>query len=270
MAAIISKIIAVANQKGGVGKTTTATNLGAGLAIRGFRTLLIDLDPQCNATYTYLDADIIKETLANVLIGNEQRIPLIDAVYETHIENFHIVPAHIRLAVLEQQVRLEEQYRLRDAIYQLTGYDFIILDCPHTLGVTITQAFLAATHIIVPITAEYYSLDGVIDLSQTIEVAKRPNPGLRVLGYLITRFDTRTTISHSVLDKVQEMFPGDVFETVIRANTKLQSAPAYRKSIYEHAPSSAGANDYDALIDEALERLQINQNLHLVTEAING
>jgi chromosome partitioning protein len=266
----MNTVIAIANQKGGVGKTTTATNLAAGLAIRGFRTLLIDLDPQCNATYTYLSTDIIKETLANVLIGNEQRLPMIDAVYETHIEGFHLVPASIRLAVIEQQVRLEEQYRLRDAIEQLTDYDFILLDCPHTLGVTLTQAFLAATHIIVPITAEYYSLDGVIDLTQTIEVAKRPNPALAVLGYLINRFDSRTTISRSVLDKVQEMFPGQVFDTIIRANTKLQSAPAYRKSIYEHAPNSAGASDYDGLCDEILERLQINQSLRLVKEATNG
>jgi chromosome partitioning protein len=261
------KTIAIANQKGGVGKTTTACNLAAGLAIRGFKTLLVDLDSQCNTTYTYLDPAMIQTTLADVLVGHQERLPVIDSIYETHIENLDIAPSHIRLAMLERAVQIEEQYRVKDSLESLSGYDFALIDCPPSLGMTLTQALLASSHVIVPIAAQYYPLEGVVDLASTIQATKRPNPSLSILGYLMTAFDIRTSISREALAKVQEMFGDLVFETIIRNNTKLQTAPAYRKSIYEHAPDSHGSKDYDALTEEVLQRLEMSGALRVVKEA---
>ncbi|HEX8474646.1 MAG TPA: ParA family protein [Pyrinomonadaceae bacterium] len=261
------KTIAVANQKGGVGKTTTAVNLAAGLAIRDYKTLLVDLDSQCNTTFTYLEPDLIKTTLADVLVGHHERPPLIDAIYETHIVNLDLAPSHIRLAMLERAVQIEEQYRLKDSLESLTGYDFAIIDCPPSLGMTLTQALLASSSVVVPIAAQYYPLEGVVDLTSTIQATKRPNPSLSILGYLITYFDPRNRICGEALNKVQTMFPGQVFETVIRTNVKLQTAPAFRKSIYEHAPESHGSKDYDTLTDEVLNRLSMSSNLRMVKEA---
>jgi chromosome partitioning protein len=261
------KTIAIANQKGGVGKTTTACNLAAGLAIRGFKTLLVDLDSQCNTTYTYLDPAMIQTTLADVLVGHQERLPVIDSIYETHIENLDIAPSHIRLAMLERAVQIEEQYRVKDSLESLSGYDFALIDCPPSLGMTLTQALLASSHVIVPIAAQYYPLEGVVDLASTIQATKRPNPSLSILGYLMTAFDIRTSVSREALAKVQEMFGDLVFETIIRNNTKLQTAPAYRKSIYEHAPDSHGSKDYDALTEEVLQRLEMSSALRVVKEA---
>lgn len=261
------RTIAIANQKGGVGKTTTACNLAAGLAIRGHKTLLVDLDSQCNTTYTYLDPAMIQTTLADVLVGHQERLPILDAIYETHIENLDIAPSHIRLAMLERAVQIEEQYRVKDSLESLSGYDFALIDCPPSLGMTLTQALLASSNVIVPIAAQYYPLEGVVDLASTIQATKRPNPSLSVLGYLMTSFDIRTSVSREALAKVQEMFGDLVFETIIRNNTKLQTAPAYRKSIYEHAPESHGSKDYEALTEEVLQRLEMGGTLRVVKEA---
>jgi chromosome partitioning protein len=260
------KTIAIANQKGGVGKTTTACNLAAGLAIRGYKSLLVDLDSQCNTTFTYLEPDTVSTTLADVLVGHHERPPLLEAIYETHIENLDLAPSHIRLAMLERAVQIEEQYRLKDALDSLDGYDFALIDCPPSLGMTLTQALLASSSVIVPVAAQYYPLEGVIDLKSTVEATKRPNPNLFVLGYLVTYFDTRNRICAEALSKIQEMFGDAVFETVIRTNVKLQTAPAFRKSIYEHAPESHGTKDYDALTDEMLKRLSMNSTLRVVKE----
>lgn len=258
------RTIAIANQKGGVGKTTTACNVAANLAIRGFKVLLVDLDSQCNTTYTYLEPDAISTTLADVLVGHHERPPLADAIYETHIQNLDIAPSHIRLAMLERAVQIEEQYRLKDALESLSGYDFALIDCPPSLGMTLTQAMLASAFVIVPVAAQYYPLEGVIDLKQTVEATKRPNPSLSVLGYVVTNFDTRNRICADALKKIQEMFGELVFETVIRTNVKLQTAPAFRQSIYEHAPESHGSKDYDALTEEMLSRLKMNSGLRAV------
>jgi chromosome partitioning protein len=261
------RTIAIANQKGGVGKTTTACNLAAGLAIRGFKTLVVDLDSQCNTTTTFLEPDAITTTLADVLVGHQERPPLVEAIYETHINNLDLAPSHIRLAMLERAVQIEEQYRLKDALESLDGYDFALIDCPPSLGMTLTQALLATQNVVVPVAAQYYPLEGVIDLKSTVEATKRPNPALSVLGYVVTNFDVRNSICGQALTKVQEMFGDLVFETVIRTNVKLQTAPAFRKSIYEHAPDSHGSKDYDALTEEMLGRLKMSSRIRAVENA---
>lgn len=262
----MTHIISVANQKGGVGKTTTAVNVAAALAIRGYRTLLVDFDMQCNTTYTFFPAAEIQAqtTLANVMIGDASRPGIEEAIYETHIENLDLAAAHIRLAVIERQVRIEEQYRLKDALTSLTEYQFIVIDCPPSLGVTLTQALLACTHVLVPIKAEFYPVEGVADLVTTIEQTKRANPQMRVAGYLVTEFDTRNDICHEALAKIRDIFGNAVFATVVRRNTRLASAPAYRRTIFEHAPDSHGASDYEALAEELLERLDVRAPLHLI------
>lgn len=263
--------IAVANQKGGVGKTTTATNVAAGLAIRGYRTLLIDLDSQCNATYTFLGRDTITNTLANVLIGTETRCALLDAIYETSITNLDLAPSHIRLAMLDRMIAIDEQYRLKNALLSVASeYEVVLIDCPPSLGMTLTSALLAATHVLVPVAAQFYPLEGVVDLKVTIEAATQPNPNLKVLGYVMTDFDSRARIAGEAHEKVKEMFGDAVFETVIRSNVKLQTAPSYQESIYEHAPASNGARDYGALTDEIVQRLRLNQPLRLVQAETAG
>ncbi len=256
-------IIAVANQKGGVGKTTTAVNLAAGLAVREQKVLLVDLDQQRNATNSF-ETPEIETNLADVLVGSKKDLkPIRDAVYETHIVGLDLVPASIRLALVDKQLSVGEQYRLKDSLSSLTEYDFIIIDCPPSLGATLTQALLAAHFVLVPIAAEFYPLEGVIDLDETIEETKRANENLRVLGYLMTRFDVRNTICKEALVKVQEMKGDKVFETAIHTNVSLQMAPAFKKSIYEHAPSSKGSSQYLYLTDEVLDRLNNSPELKL-------
>ena len=256
-------IIAVANQKGGVGKTTTAVNMAAGLAIRGYETLLVDFDSQCNSTNSFLAREIVNITLADVLVGHGDRPAIDAAIYETHLEGLDLAASHIRLAMVERQVQIEEQYRLKDALSNL-DYQFIVIDCAPSLGMTLTQALLACTHVLVPVSAQYYPLEGVIDLTETIRQTRRANNQMRALGFLVTMFDQRSGICSEAVIKLKEMFGEQVFQTIIRTNVKLQSAPAYRQSIFEHARNSYGAIDYDNLIDEALERLEVRSPLHLI------
>jgi chromosome partitioning protein len=253
----MTKIIAVANQKGGVGKTTTAVNLSAGLAVRGFKTLLIDLDQQRNATHSF-ELPEIETTLADILVGSKKELKDIrEAIYETHLVGLDLVPANIRLALVEKQSSVGEQFRLKDSLSKLTEYDFILIDCPPSLGATLTQALLASDFVLVPIAAEYYPLEGVEDLNETIEETRRANSNLQILGYLMTRYDKRNSICKEALAKVKTLYGEKVLEPLIHTNVQLQTAPAYKKSIYEHAPESKGSEDYLFLTDEILERLEI-------------
>ena len=260
-------VIAIANQKGGVGKTTTACNLAAGLAIQGYQTLLVDFDCQCNATRTFLAPDMIKTTLADCLVGERKElVPFSQAIYETHLENLDLAAAHIRLAKLEQSGQYEELFRLKDSCAGLDGYDFAIVDCPPSLGPMLTQALLASNFVLVPMAAEYYAFEGAQDLEETIKSVKRSNAALELLGYVVTRFDGRTTFSAESLEQAQKMFGDKVFDTFIRANTRLISAPASRRSIFEHAPNASGSEDYFNLTLELLARLKMTTHLRLVTK----
>lgn len=261
------KIIAIANQKGGVGKTTTACNLAAGFAHKGFRTLLVDLDQQRNATHSFSLPEI-EITLSEVLVGSKKDLKDIrEAIYETHIVNLDMVPASIRLALVEKQLTVGEQYRLKDSLTKLTEYDFILIDCPPSLGATLTQALLASNYVLVPIAAEYYPLEGVMDLDETIDETKRANETLEVIGYLMTRYDKRNSICKEALAHVKKSYGDLVFESLIHTNVSLQSAPAFKKSIYEHAPESRGSENYLFLTEEVLEKLNVDKSqLKLVTK----
>lgn len=262
------KVIAIANQKGGVGKTTTVVNLGAGLAIEGFKVLMIDLDSQCNLTRTFLAPDIIRNTLANVLIDNKgDGLPFAAAVYETHIENLDLAASHIRIARLEKSGQFDDLFRLKDALNSPSAdYDFVLIDCPPSLGVVVTQALLASDQVLVPVAAEYYAFEGTQDLEETIKSVRRSNPMLGVLGYIVTRFDSRTSASADALAQAQVMFGDKLFETLIRSNTHLIAAPAYRKSIFEYAQASRGSEDYLNLTTEFLSRLEVSSKVRLLKE----
>jgi chromosome partitioning protein len=262
------RIIAIANQKGGVGKTATSVNLAAGLASKGYKTLLMDLDSQRNATSTLIPAEIITTTLADVLLGDSNRQPLVNAIYETPIDNLDLVPAHIRLAKIERFIELEEQFRLKDSIGELTDYDLVILDCPPTLGMTLTQALLAAHFVIVPIAGDYYSHEGVIDLNESLLKAKRGNPQLEILGYLVTRYDSRMRVAKESLKLTFEKYKEKAFQAVIRELASIKTAPAMRLTVYEYDPNGDGAADYSAFTEEVIERLNLEQStrekLHVV------
>jgi chromosome partitioning protein len=261
------KTIAIANQKGGVGKTATSVNLSAGLASKGYKTLLIDLDSQRNATNTLLPSEQITTTLADVLVGDERQ-PLEDAIYETPIDNLDLVPSHIRLAKIERFIELEEQFRLKDGINTLADYDIVILDCPPTLGMTLTQALLASDFVIVPIAGDYYSHEGVIDLNESLQKARRGNTNLKILGYLMTRYDARMRVAKDSLQLMREKYKDLAFQTVIRELAAIKTAPAMRLTVYEFDPSGDGAADYSAFTEEVVTRLKLEHSqvtsLHIV------
>lgn len=262
------KIIAIANQKGGVGKTATSVNLSAGLASKGYKTLLIDLDSQRNATNTLLPSEQITTTLADVLVGDADRQSLEDAIYETPIDNLDLVPSHIRLAKIERFIELEEQFRLKDGISTLTDYDIVVLDCPPTLGMTLTQALLASDYVIVPIAGDYYSHEGVIDLNESLQKSRRGNSNLKILGYLMTRYDSRMRVAKDSLQLMRDKYKDLAFQTVIRELAAIKTAPAMRLTVYEFDPSGDGAADYSAFTEEVVERLELEKaqpaSLHIV------
>lgn len=261
------KTIAISNQKGGVGKTTTAVNLGAGLAIEGYRVLMIDLDSQCNLTRTFLSPDMIQNTLANVLIDKGEHLPFQAAIYETHIDNLDLAASHIRLARLEKSGQFDDLFRLKDALASMSAeYDFVLIDCPPSLGVVVTQALLASDGVLIPVAAEYYAFEGTQDLEETVKSVRRSNPALDIIGYIVTRFDARTTASADAYEQAKQMFGDKLFETLIRSNTHLIAAPAYRKSIFEYAQSSRGSEDYLNFTHEFLSRLEMTSKVRLLKE----
>ena len=260
----MTKIIAIANQKGGVGKTTTAINLSAGLAMKGFPTLLVDLDMQANTTVSFFHKEKIVHSLYDVLIGDDKRVPVKDAVIETELENLDLIASDIRVGKLDKFSGFQELYRLKNALAEVNDYEFCILDCPPNLGNTLTQALVAANHVVIPIKADYYSMEGVSDLIETIHYTKTGNPSLEILGVLLTEFDQRETICGQSLEAVKSQFGDLKFNIDIRKNTTLRSAPSLKKTIYEHDPKSFGASDYFDLTEEVLERLNVKSSLRVV------
>lgn len=250
-------IIVIANQKGGVGKTTTAINLSAACAFEGKKTLLIDLDPQSNSSLSFLEPTQVNGGAFEMF--TETSKPLEDFIYPTSIENLELVPARINLAKLESKLigELDAIFRLRDRIEKVRSrYDLIFIDTPPTLGLITVNALVAANYVMIPIQSSYFAMEGTDDLLETVEkVRSRPNPELNLLGVLVTLFDKRTALSKDVEAHIRGVFGPKTFDTIISRSVRLEEAPAYKKPIFTYAPRSSGAAEYLSLSKEVLSRV---------------
>ncbi|MCR8969836.1 ParA family protein [Facklamia sp. 7083-14-GEN3] len=254
----MGKMIAIGNQKGGVGKTTTTVNLGAALAFMGKKVLVIDSDSQGNATSGLgIERGDVVNSLYEVLVD---RVAIKDSILPTSRENLDIVPSTISLAAAEiELVNFEDrEFRLKEAVETISqDYDYILVDCPPSLGQLSINAFTASDTILIPVQAEYYALEGLSQLLNTIRlVQKSLNPQFRIEGVLITMLDARTNLGYEVVDEVRKYFQEKVYDTVISRNIRLSEAPSYGLSVIDYDPKSRGAVMYKELAEEVINNGQ--------------
>ncbi len=252
----MGKVIAIANQKGGVGKTTTAVNLSACLGKKGKKTLLIDIDPQGNTTSGLgVDPREVELSVYDCLIND---VDMEETLIKTGFENLWICPANINLAGAELELVAKQgrEYILKNAISKIKDkFDFIFIDCPPSLGLITLNSFAATDTVLVPIQCEYYALEGLSQLTNTIKMVKKAlNPDLSLEGVLLTMFDARTNLSIQVVDEVKKFFREKVFATIIPRNVRLSEAPSFGKPVIEYDKHSRGAECYSELAEEVIKR----------------
>jgi len=254
---VTATTLTIANQKGGVGKTTTSINVSAALAQRGLRTLLIDLDPQGNATLSFVEPEVIDRSIYDLLL--DPAVAADDVIRPSGAKNLDLIGARISLAKAEAKLigEFDSHFRLKDKLSRINGrYDYIVIDTPPTLGILTVNALVAATHLLVPIQSSYYAIEGTDDLLDTYEkIRARPNPDLKFLGVVITIDDKRTVLARDIREQIRTVFGDKVFQTTITRSVRLEESPAYKKSIFDFSPNSTGAAEYYSLTEEVLSRV---------------
>jgi chromosome partitioning protein len=266
----MSKIIALANQKGGVGKTTSAINLAASLAVLEYRTLLLDADPQANSTSGIgFDPRTIKASIYECIINE---IDPLEAIQNTDTPNLDLLPAHIDLvgAEIEMINLTSREYKMKAVLDKIRdNYDFIIIDCSPSLGLITINALTAADSVIIPVQCEYFALEGLGKLLNTIKIVQsRLNPNLQIEGILLTMYDVRLRLSNQVVEEVKTHFQELVFDTIIQRNTRLSEAPSYGISVIMHDANCKGAINYLNLAREIIRKNGLISNEEAVKQAL--